>query len=110
MAHWRNTMEKVKKLELLPAPVKAKTGKIEQGILNVVKKSITLSAEEYKKPQEWVGQISQMIENTFACKIECVAATPPIVRKLTDRLDSDVQVSFLAIDLSEVMKKEGLCQ
>ena len=30
MAHWRNTMEKVKKLELLPAPVKAKAGKIEE--------------------------------------------------------------------------------
>ena len=83
LAHWRNTMEKVKKLELLPAPVKTKAGKMEEGILNVVKRSITLSADEYKKPQEWVGQISQMIENTFACKIECVAATPPIVTSVS---------------------------
>ena len=51
-----------------------------------------------------------MIDATFAAKIECIAATPPIVRKLTDKLDGDVQVSFIAIDVSEVMKKEGLCQ
>jgi len=103
-------MEKTRKLELLPAPVKIKTGKEPKDILNVVKRSITLTKEEYQRPQEWVKQIAEMIEATFAAKIECIAATPPIVRKLTDKLDGDVQVSFIAIDVSEVMKKEGLCQ
>ena len=100
------TMEKTKKLELLPAPVKIKTGEEPKDILNVVKRSITLTKEEYQRPQEWVKQIAEMIEATFAAKIECIAATPPIVRKLTDKLDGDVQVSFIAIDVSEVMKKE----
>ena len=103
-------MEKMKKLELLPAPVKINTGEEPKDILNVVKRSITLTNEEYLKPQEWVKQIAEMIDATFAAKIECIAATPPIVRKLTDKLDGDVQVSFIAIDVSEVMKKEGLCQ
>ena len=103
-------MEKTRKLELLPAPVKIKTGKEPKDILNVVKRSITLTKEEYQRPQEWVKQIAEMIDATFAAKIECIAATPPIIRKLTDKLDGDVQVSFIAIDVSEVMKKEGLCQ
>ena len=103
-------MEKTRKLELLPAPVEINTGKEPKDILNVVKRSITLTKEEYQRPQEWVKQIAEMIEATFAAKIECIAATPPIVRKLTDKLDGDVQVSFIAIDVSEVMKKEGLCQ
>ena len=103
-------MDKPSNLELLPVPVKIKTGEETKGILNVVKRSITLTKDEYQRPQEWVKQISEMIEATFASKIECIAATPPIVRKLTDKLDSDVQISFLAIDVSEVMKKEGLCQ
>ena len=103
-------MSQSKKLELLPAPVEIHTGKEPKDILNVVKRSITLTNEEYLKPQEWVKQIAEMIDATFAAKIECIAATPPIVRKLTDKLDGDVQVSFIAIDVSEVMKKEGLCQ
>ena len=69
-----------------------------------------MTKDEYQRPQEWVKQIAEMIEATFAAKIECIAATPPIVRKLTDKLDGDVQISFIAIDVSEVMKKEGLCQ
>ena len=103
-------MSQSKKLELLPAPVKINTGEEPKDILYVVKRSITLTNEEYLKPQEWVKQIAEMIDATFAAKIECIAATPPIVRKLTDKLDGDVQVSFIAIDVSEVMKKEGLCQ
>lgn len=103
-------MSQSKKLELLPAPVEINTGKEPKDILNVVKRSITLTNEEYLKPQEWVKQIAEMIDATFAAKIECIAATPPIIRKLTDKLDGDVQVSFIAIDVSEVMKKEGLCQ
>ena len=103
-------MEKPSNLELLPVPVKIKTGEETKGILNVVKRSITLTKDEYQRPQEWVKQIAEMIEATFVAKIECIAATPPIVRKLTDKLDGDVQISFIAIDVSEVMKKEGLCQ
>ena len=103
-------MSQSKKLELLPVPVKINTGEEPKDILNVVKRSITLTNEEYLRPQEWVKQIAEMIDATFAAKIECIAATPPIVRKLTDKLDGDVQVSFIAIDVSEVMKKEGLCQ
>ena len=101
-------MEKPSNLELLPVPVKIKSGEETKGILNVVKRSLT--KDEYQRPQEWVKQIAEMIEATFAAKIECIAATPPIVRKLTDKLDGDVQISFIAIDVSEVMKKEGLCQ
>ena len=103
-------MEKMKKLELLPAPVKIKTGKEPKDILNVVKRSITLTKEEYQRPQEWVKQIAEMIEATFAAKIECIAATPPIIRYANpDDLNSNVLISAIIIDVSEVMKKEGLC-
>ena len=55
-------------------------------------------------------QLTRSIESAFACKGECIAATPPIIRYANpDDLNSNVLISAIIIDVSEVMKKEGLC-
>ena len=110
---WHNigkTMSQAKKLELLPNPEKINLGKQDEGILNVVKKTIKVSKEEFNKPQEWMEQLTRSIESAFTCKGECIAATPPIIRYANpDDLNSNVLISAIIIDVSEVMKKEGLC-
>ena len=42
-------MSQAKKLELLPNPEKINLGKQDEGILNVVKKTIKVSKEEFNK-------------------------------------------------------------
>tara|TARA_Y100000816_G_C26029850_1_gene539078 strand:+ start:723 stop:1043 length:321 start_codon:yes stop_codon:yes gene_type:complete len=98
-----------KQLVNLPVPIERINGN-EAGLLNVVKKTITVSKEDFNKPQEWMEQLTRSIESAFTCKSECIAATPPIIRYANpDDLNSNVLISAIIIDVSEVMKKEGLC-
>lgn len=104
-----NTSEK-KQLVNLPVPIEQTNGNKKKGILDVVKKTIIVSKEDFKKPQEWMEQLGNSIETAFTCKNECIAATPPIIRYANpDDLNSNVLISAIIIDVSEVMKKEGLC-
>ena len=99
-----------KQLVNLPVPIERINGN-EAGLLNVVKKTITVSKEDFNKPQEWMEQLTRSIESAFTCKSECIAATPPIIRHTdpTD-LNSQMEITSIVIDVSDVLKKEGLCQ
>ena len=111
LAQHRKTMEKANKLELLPKPAKNKMGIKHEGILDVVRKTVTVSKDEFKKPQEWMEQLTRLIESAFSCKSECIAATPPIIRHTDPSdLNSQMEITSIVIDVSDVMKKEGLCQ
>ena len=105
------TINKREQLVNLPVPVKNKIGIKHEGILDVVKKTVTVSKDEFKKPQEWMEQLTRLIEGSFACKSECIAATPPIIRHTDPSdLNSQMEITSIVIDVSDVLKKEGLCQ
>lgn len=92
---------------LVPTPAmlhKERKG-TEEGILQVEVKSINLTKEEYTRPDIWMKRLFRKVENSFITKMEFISMTPPIVRKSGDKIN----ITAVGVDVSEVVKKEGLC-
>tara|TARA_Y100000590_G_scaffold214527_1_gene243218 strand:- start:62 stop:385 length:324 start_codon:yes stop_codon:yes gene_type:complete len=77
----------------------------EEGVLQVEVKSINLTKEEYTRPDIWMKRLFRKVENSFITKMEFISMTPPIIRKSGDK----VNITAVGVDVSEVVKKEGLC-
>lgn len=84
---------------------KEKKGGTKEGTLDVQVKSIDLTKEEYNRPDIWMKKLFRKVENSFITKMEFISMTPPIVRKNGDK----VNITAVGVDVSEVLKKEGLC-
>ncbi len=96
---------------LVPVPTGNldKKGTVEKGFLDVVTKSINVTLEDLGRPQKWMKALFRKIENSYLCKMECVAITPPIIRPKNGDIDCDqFIITAVAVDVSAVFKKEGL--